>query len=597
MAAGRMGGHTSMVNAAPEWPSLTQRPLRRALVLLVAAMAVIGVLEIASAVTSEAGGQRWMGVAYVAASLVYVAAGVLAWARRPSNRFGSLIVFGGFMMLVGRLDAFGIPLLSAVSVMLATLPLAVLVHVLHAFPSGRLPSRASRLTVLAVYMVSLVLQAPLYLFTADHAPVEMLVVADRPDLAELGHLVQSGVGAAVMVSTTYILASRLRRAEPRRRLILAPLYGYGIVAVLFIPVSANLLPSSFSPDWVFWAQLVAVTGAPVAFTIALLFGGFARTGGIEELGAWLSTAEGSRSSLRTALARVLGDDSAQLFFWASARQAYVNADGDLVDLAADDQRGLVEIALAGERVGAINYDITLNSDPAPVRAAGRVIAIVVDRERVAAELRASRQAVRRSRARIVEAGDIERRRIARDLHDGLQMRLVLLAMQAQQVAAYPDISPDAHDAAIALRVGIDSAAAELRDLVHAVLPAALIERGLCAATEDLVDRLPIRTELEMTIADHSLPPVVESTAYFVVAEALTNALKHAQATALTVCLDRIGDHLRIQVTDDGVGGAHNEGGTRLRGLADRVDTLGGRLDVHSPRGHGTRITAELPCVS
>jgi signal transduction histidine kinase len=226
-----------------------------------------------------------------------------------------------------------------------------------------------------------------------------------------------------------------------------------------------------------------------------------------------------------------------------------------------------------------------------------VIAIAVDHERVTAERRSSQQELRRSRERIVRAGDHERRRIARNLHDGLQVRLVLLALQAQQIAEDPDTPPAARDAAVALRVGVDAAAAELRGLVHAVLPAALIERGLSAATEDLVDHLPIPTTLEMTLAEDGLSPVVESTAYFVVAEALTNALKHASPTSLVVRLARVEDHLRVEVTDDGIGGASVRAGTGLGGLVDRVETLGGRLELSSPPEQGTRLVAELPCAS
>lgn len=369
--------------------------------------------------------------------------------------------------------------------------------------------------------------------------------------------------------------------------------------MLFIPISANLLTSLFglTSAGVFLLQLIAVAGVPIAFTLALLRGGFARTGEIEELGAWLGTAEAGRTPLAAAVARALGDDSVRLIFWMPDRQGYVDANGDPAGPPDGRERGLVEIELTGEQVGAIDYDTTLNADPAPVRAAGRVIAMAVDHERVTAELRASQQELRHSRARIVKAGDTERRHIARDLHDGLQVRLVLLAMQAQALAKDRDTSADTRTAAIALRVGIDAAAAELRNLVHAVLPAALIERGLCAATEDLVDHLPVPTRLEMNVAEHSLSQVEESTAYFVVAEALTNALKHAEPTALVVCLARIQDHLRIEVTDNGNGGARIRAGSGLRGLSDRVETLGGRLEVHSAPDHGTRIVAELPCGS
>ncbi len=589
--------HTDPVSVTPVWSSTTPRPLRLALLQLGAAVALLGLILIA-VVADESPESVGPYAAFVLVAWLYVGAGLLAWSRRPANRFGFLIIWGGLAIMASSLDATGLPSLVAVGTIAATLPLAVLVHVLHAYPSGRLATRSSRVIVIAGYVVCLVLQAPLYLFGASPAPYDGLLVADRPDLVALGHVVQVVAGCAVMVATVVILVGRLRRADPRRRRALAPVYGYGIAVVLFIPTSANLLTSvGLPPGLVSPLQVLAVAGVPVVFTLALQWGGFARTGELEELGIWLSTIESGRIPLAAALARALGDDSVRLIFWRADRDAYVHANGDPAEPSTGRGRGLVEIERHGERVGAIDYDATLHTDPAQVRSAGRVIAIAVDHERVTAELRASRQELLRSRERIVKAGDDERRRIARNLHDGLQVRLVLLALQAQQVADDTGSAPATRAAVTAVRVGIDAAAAELRDLVHAVLPAALIERGLCAATEDLVDHVPIPTRLEMAVPESSLSPVVESTAYFVVAEALTNALKHARASALMVQLARVEEHLRVEVSDDGIGGADLRAGSGLGGLTDRVETLGGRLHVISPVRQGTRIIAELPCAS
>lgn len=594
----RGGGlHTFVVSVAPGWSSSTPRPLRLALVQIAVTTGLLGAILIVLASAASPMVLRAF-VLNVLAGWLYVAAGLLAWSRRPGNRFGFLIVFAGLAILVAGMQPTGVPLLAAVSVVTATVPLAVLVHVLHAYPSGRLPSRASRVVVAAGYVVCSVLQVPLYVFSPQPPPNDLLLVADRPDLLAFGALIQSLAGAAVMVATTVILALRLQRASSRRRRALAPLYGYGILVVLSIPISSSLLTEIGLPaDWVFPVQLIAVAGVPVAFTFALLRGGFARTAEIEELGIWLSSADSTRPPLTEALARALGDDTVNLVFWVPEREDYVHANGDVAAEPVADDRGLAEIQRHGERVGAIEYDRTLLADPAPVHAAGRVIAIAVDHERVTAELRASQQELRRSRERIVKAGDNERRRIARDLHDGLQVRLVLLALQAQEIAEDADTSPVVRDASVALRLGMDAAAAELRHLVHAVLPAALIERGLCAATEDLVDHLPIPTTLQLSVAEDDLSQVVESTAYFVVAEALTNALKHGRPTSLQVALTRTGDHLRVEVADDGVGGAQVRPGSGLGGLTDRVETLGGRLQLISPPDRGTRLVAELPCAS
>jgi signal transduction histidine kinase len=232
-----------------------------------------------------------------------------------------------------------------------------------------------------------------------------------------------------------------------------------------------------------------------------------------------------------------------------------------------------------------------------VQTAGRVVAIAVDRERLTAELRASHLALRRSRERLVNAIDLERRRIAQDLHDGIQMRLVLLALEAQQLGSIPGTGAETTSRATALRRDIDAAAADLRQLVHNVMPAGLVEHGLWAAVEDLTDRMPIPTRLTMSPKSGAgtLPSAVESTAYFVVAEALTNTVKHAGAGSAAVELALDGDVLRVEVSDDGVGTAAPNSGAGLRGLADRVDVLDGRVRLRSEPGQGTHLTVELPC--
>lgn len=542
----------------------------------------------------------WVPLLFPLVAWVYVAAGLIAWLRRPSNRTGALMTAGGFVWLAAALVNTAVPALVAVGQITATVPLAITIHLLHAFPSGRLPSAASRASVLAVYAVTLVLQAPLYLFRAAPSPENLLTVADRPDLAALGANVQTLAGAAVVLASAVILASRLRSAEPEQRRVLAPLYSYGIGAVVFIPISANVLAPALGlgPFVLVTLQLAALAGVPVAFTFGVLRGGFARTGEIEELGAWLGTEGGTRPALADALAATLGDPSLELVYWVPDRDRYVDPSGRWVELPpAGSRRTSVEVELAGRRVGAIVYDATLIADPELVRRAGRVVAIAVDHERLTADLRSSRQQLRRSRARIVQAGDNERLRIARDLHDGLQVQLVLLALKAHGVAADPSASPQVTAAATQLRSEIDAAAAELRRIVHGVMPALLIERGLFAATEDLVDRMPLPTTLELDGTDGGLPPTVQSTAYFVLSEGLTNAVKHSQADRLTVRVARADGHLSIRIHDDGVGGAVPAAGSGLRSLADRLDVLGGTLHLQSSAGHdshGTSTTRRVP---
>jgi len=428
-----------------------------------------------------------------------------------------------------------------------------------------------------------------------------------------------------MLATAVLLAARLRAATRAQRRVLAPLAGYGIAAVVLVPLLSRLQDPLFGGDPIalFTAQIVLVGLVPVAFAAAMLRGGFAPTAGVQELSSALGA--GVRPSLRDALAAALGDPSVELVVWAGSSAETTTAgepgrwvDGDGRPVALPDPRsgrGVVPVTAGGRRVGAIVYDGLLFADAAPVRDAARVIALALDRERLTAELRVSRDGLRRSRARIAAAADEERRRIARDLHDGVQGRLVLLALRAGELELRAsDGRPAAGDLAAdaaALRRELDATLRELRELVHGVLPAALVESGLAAAVDDLADRMPLPTTVE-AIGDR-FPEAVESACWFVVAEALANAVKHADATALHVRVTRVGAtarhaapaagaptpaaaRLRVEVTDDGRGGA-DPAGSGLRGLADRLDVLGGRLTVDSPPGGGTRVVAEVPCAS
>jgi len=207
-------------------------------------------------------------------------------------------------------------------------------------------------------------------------------------------------------------------------------------------------------------------------------------------------------------------------------------------------------------------------------------------DRLTADLLASREGLRISRARLLEATDDERRRIARDLHDGLQTRLVILAMQAGRPGA-------GEDDVAGLSAGLQEAIVELRELVQGVVPATLTERGLYAAAEELTDRMPMPVAVEFDQAGGELPIGVETAGYFVVSEAFSNAIKHSRAEEMRLSIGRLNGSLRIEIADDGVGGARL--GSGLRGLADRVDALNGQLRIDSPPGGGTRVLVEVPC--
>ncbi|MCU1573305.1 MAG: hypothetical protein JWO93_1387 [Micrococcaceae bacterium] len=576
------------------------RSFRRSLVAVLGGGVLLAVLL--AALTPLDGSAGPVLLLLPAVFLVYVGTGLIAWRRRPSNAMGTLIVGAGAAMYLGNLWNTEIPLLESIGAVCSTLLLGVVVHLLHAFPSGRLHGRISVITVAAGYFAAVILQAPQYLF-GPRGSTPMLIVADLPQAAAVGLSVQRVVGAAVMLVTAVLLARRWFDADPRQRRALGPVYSYGTLVVVFFPFSAALLEGTFGlpPAARGFLQFAALGGIPVAFALGMLLGGFAKSGEIEELGTWFGVSGAGRQDVSPALAATLGDPSLRVSYWAAEREAYVDAGGRTVrdgpDAPQPPGRESVGIDIDGARVGAITYDSSLVGDPELVQTAGRVVAIAVDRERLTAELRASHLALQRSRERLVNAIDLERRRIAQDLHDGIQMRLVLLALEAQQLGSIPGTGAETTSRATALRRDIDAAAADLRQLVHNVMPAGLVEHGLWAAVEDLTDRMPIPTRLTMSPKSGAgtLPSAVESTAYFVVAEALTNTVKHAGAGSAAVELALDGDVLRVEVSDDGVGTAAPNSGAGLRGLADRVDVLDGRVRLRSEPGQGTHLTVELPC--
>jgi signal transduction histidine kinase len=327
-------------------------------------------------------------------------------------------------------------------------------------------------------------------------------------------------------------------------------------------------------------------------------GGFARTRGLGEFVGSAVSAAGT-GQLAEALASTIGDPSAALLRWSPEHAAYVDPAGQVVPLPSPaDRQAVVQVRVGDQEGVAVVYDPVLNPDPAPVAAVARVAAIALDRAALADELAASRRALQEASARVLEGDDRDRRQLARDLHDGLQGALVRLSMQAHQLATGP-AHDDADVLAARLASGVDEAASTLRSLVQGVMPAPLVERGLPAAVQELVHDLPLRGSVSVTGLTERLAPAVESTAYFVVAEALTNVVKHAGARSVEVGLEQGERSVTIRVTDDGRGpavGAVAGGGTGLRGLRDRLAVLGGTLSISHGDG-GTTLRAELPCGS
>jgi signal transduction histidine kinase len=334
---------------------------------------------------------------------------------------------------------------------------------------------------------------------------------------------------------------------------------------------------------------------PFAFLAGLLRSRLWRAAAVSDLVARLGEAD-RRQGLRDALADALGDPSLSLAYWVRDQEVYVDVDGhpaELPPLAGDSVCTYVEHS--GRPAAVICHDASLDNEPELVQAVGAAASLALENERLNAELRARVEELRASRARIVQAADEERRRLERDLHDGAQQRLVSLALNLRLAGSKLETDPAGAAALLEETASeLGEATTELRELARGLHPAVLSDRGLRPALEALAGRAPVPVELGEPPAER-LPAAVESASYFVVAEALTNVARYANASHAEVSVSRSNGQVEVEIRDDGVGGADPAAGSGLRGLADRVAALDGRLEVESPRGAGTTIRAVIPC--
>ena len=249
----------------------------------------------------------------------------------------------------------------------------------------------------------------------------------------------------------------------------------------------------------------------------------------------------------------------------------------------------------GQPIAVLIHDPVLEHNAELVRSVCAAASLALENERLQAELRARLVELQASRARLVEATDSERRRIERDLHDGTQQRLVQIAMslgllERKLPTDLAGAQPLVRETRQALAVALE----ELRELTHGINPPLLVERGLSAALDELCRKAALPTRLQTSI-DRRLPDQIETAAYFLASEALANAAKHSHGSEVRVTAADENRRLVIEIADDGIGGASTSGGSGLRGLADRVEALGGSFMIASPPGRGTTLRAEIPC--
>jgi signal transduction histidine kinase len=533
----------------------------------------------------------------------FLGAGLYAWWRRPYNRFGGLMAAVAFAWFLSILTASNSSVGFTIGLIFGVLYLAVLIHMLLAYPSGRLETGRQVALVCFGYVLAIAGQIPPLLwgdsayFECPKCPVPLTHVSDDADMVNAFDVAFMCVAAVAIGLVLVILIQRWRQASPPQRRAMAPVLWSGFVLLtLFVGLLAmSAMGASGAADVLAYAALIAFTAVPWAFLFGLLRSRFSRAGAVSELLTRIGAAPGT-GGLRELLADALGDRSLRIAYWLDAKGRWIDPDGHEVELPSDDhpRRAWTSVELEGRRVGAVVYDRSLCEEPELVASVAAAAALAVQHEQLTAELRARVEELRASRQRLVEAGIAERRRLERNLHDGAQQRLVALSLTLRLAQNKMRKDPDAAERLMAgAHEELQLALEELRELARGIHPAVLSDRGLQGALEALAGRLPIPIELSEA-PDDRLPAPIEAAAYFVVAEALTNVVKYADASHASVTVVRSNGHAIVEVRDDGIGGADPGRGSGLRGLADRVAALDGRLELESPPGEGTLLRAEIP---
>jgi signal transduction histidine kinase len=555
--------------------------------ILVLPLAVAGGLALSWAGRHDgvSGGQIAVDLAL---SWGLVAASMVALARARWRRPRLLLALAGLLVLAGDLQWLSGAALWTVGLVLQLAWVAVVVELVLTFPDGRSWSRAAQVTIVGAYLAAPVGGLASALVSVDSRDL-LSFLGSQSATNAIGRG-RAAMGFVVLLSAMVLVVSRLATSHGVARRAQAPL----------------LLGSAFAfPLTAVWLARQALIGdqpSPAVATVSRALMGLVPLGFVAAIG-WsrlrrtqatdlvveLRTA--GPLTLRDRLSRALGDSTLQL--------AYRLGDGRYVDesgepaVVPDHPGRAVTLLSAGEEVlAALVHDPALLDEPALVESVRATAGLVLENERLAAEVRAQLAQVRASRARLIAATDEERRRIERDLHDGAQQRLVAVCVTLGLAAgrADPALAETLHRA----QFDLEQALAELRSLARGIHPTLLREDGLDAALEALVRRTPLPVRIQGSVGAR-LAPQIELAAYFVATETLTNTVKHAAATTATVSVEHRQDKLRVSVSDDGVGGAVVSAAGGLAGLRDRIEALDGSLTVRSDPGEGTAVQAELPC--
>ena len=518
-------------------------PLGWALVTGVALVAALSAEQAAGPGMPDAAGD-------LVAGLALLVGGAAAWAWRPGSRSGPLSVLAGVAWFAGDLTD-----------ILLYAHRGPLVHLLLSYPSGRVGSRAATVVIGAAYV---------------DGSVPELARSEWPTIAL--------AGAAVTVAVwRHRTAGGLERRARAAALAGAVMIG----GTLALAASARLAGADLDATAA-WTYYAAVAVTAVGLSVDLLWGRWTRaavTGFVVDLGDRFEP-----DALRAALARSLGDPDVEVVYRVAGVDDWVDEAGWVVRLPDGDGRAVTLVHDEGEAVAALVHDPAALADRELVDSVAAAARLAVVNVRLQAEIAARIGEVAASRRRLVEARDDESRRLGDRLHEGAEHRLAGLRDRMTRLAAERD--GEAGETLRRLAGDLDAAGTELLRFARGVHPRSLTEGGLSKALEELVAQGAVPVRLEVPAG--RFPSAQEAAAFFLCSEGLANVAKYAGGASAAIAVRATRSGLVVHVADDGPGGADLARGSGLRGLADRVEALGGTLRLDSRAGAGTRLEAVLP---
>jgi signal transduction histidine kinase len=542
-----------------------------------------------------------------------VAVGLYAWREGTHARFGRLLVMAGLAWLVVSLSASSVEVLHSVGRVMGWVVEVGLVSLMLAFPTGRLRSRVDRAMVASAAAVVGFLYLPTVLL-ADAFPSPSayescvsgcpgnaftLVDSEPPLLDSVVVPLRELLTLLLVLAVLARLAYRVRHATRLMRLTLAPVFTVAALRTLALGLWILLRRAGAADSLVSAGATAVAWGLPamsLGFLAGLLRWRLYTADSLLRLSHRLRRPSGPRER-RALIAETLSDPTVELAYWDPEAGVWRDGDGALTELPPPSaDRSATAISDDHGPVAAVIHDAALQEQSPFVESAGAYALVWDDNRRLAAQVEESLLELRASRARILVAGDEERRRIERDLHDGGQQRLVALRINLELADEMMEQDPArARDMVHRLGEDIDAVIEELRGLAAGVYPSMLEGLGLSAALRSAARLSPVPARLTVDGSDR-YPEKLETAAYFCCLEALQNVAKHAaRATTVRISLHRDGE-LRFEVRDDGPGftAEPERRGRGLVNMHDRIEAVGGRLEVRSTPGTGTVVVGRIP---